>query len=797
MICHALLEDGSCDTTQEDAATAVGRFIAVPETMTYADARQYCQQHYVDLASIHSPDEQSHAASACMQYASPSPEDGNGAFGCWIGFTDEANEGGFIWVDGTSVGFVDFAPGEPNDISWRNPADQGTHTAGTENVVEMDLRAGTGGDGEWNDVDDGMYFPICEVTPYDRYNGGAASGSQTQPPMVWGTGQTASFNIQVCIDHVDTLYFQDDRLWLTFGGQYAAAGTHLSCPDRYLGKAYVGRQEWDISGLAQCEQGRGCPVSKTFTDEQFQVPMGCNNIGIQATKNQGRGVITTFAPTPSNAFRGEIEISDEGFSGADVYDVTVTLTCLSGGGLSTPTLPVRLSCTHNAQAGQDGPGCHMGRVEVYNRNALHADGHSRGTWGTVCGHYVWDNDNMADTVCRQLGFASGTVYTFGTTQLLPTLPIVAGFVTCAGGEANIFNCPESGSGIADRDCEMGCTGFDGVPGTADDTIDPRCTHSIDQGVICEVQDTPQRLNPAIQRCFGAGAGMCASCDTTSQPVIFSCIEFYTTQCEYDVTNNELANGLGSYMTAMQAFAACADVTPEPVGYCHGSLMSASHLANHEVCTGTVDDPSTPDVDESQGATENIGFHIRVPFVVNLPGLYSFRYHMDMGLGSFMVLTPLNHSLHLATRFAVLRYETHPPEQGIDGPEFRPGNAWGHVETGGHLMAAGEHEWEVLGFEDCCDGHAELEVHLPCEARGGSAYLRPSADPLCPAGGVCAETQGIYAQGKHEYLTVVNGQLTVAHYNPDYCCTGHATRTPGTETVCAADAGQWCQWAVPL
>ena len=100
------------------------------------------------------------------------------------------------------------------------------------------------------------------------------------------------------------------------------------------------------------------------------------------------------------------------------------------------------------------------------------------------------------------------------------------------------------------------------------------------------------------------------------------------------------------MTAMQAFAACADVTPEPVGYCHGSLMSASHLANHEVCTGTVDDQSTPDVDESQGATENIGFHIRVPFVVNLPGLYSFRYHMDMGLGSFMVLTPLNHSLYL-------------------------------------------------------------------------------------------------------------------------------------------------------
>ena len=59
--------------------------------------------------------------------------------------------------------------------------------------------------------------------------------------------------------------------------------------------------------------------------------------------------------------------------------------------------------------------------------------------------------------------------------------------------------------------------------------------------------------------------------------------------------------------------------------------------------------------------------------------------MDMGLGSFM---------------------------GIDGPEWRPGNTWGHLETDGTVMALGEHEWEVLGFEDCCDGHAELEVHIP-------------------------------------------------------------------------------------
>ena len=52
--------------------------------------------------------------------------------------------------------------------------------------------------------------------------------------------------------------------------------------------------------------------------------------------------------------------------------------------------------------------------------------------------------------------------------------------------------------------------------------------------------------------------------------------------------------------------------------------------------------------------------------------------------------------------------------GVDGPIWRPMTGWGHVESDGALMGVGEHEWEFLGFEDCCDGHAELEVHLPCD-----------------------------------------------------------------------------------
>ena len=106
--------------------------------------------------------------------------------------------------------------------------------------------------------------------------------------------------------------------------------------------------------------------------------------------------------------------------------------------------------------------------------------------------------------------------------------------------------------------------------------------------------------------------------------------------------------MGSYMRAMRAFAECAEALPEPVGYCHDAINNARYLANHDVCAGAVpDDPATPDVDEGAGATTDIGFHIRIPFRTNLQGRYTFRYHMDMGLGSFM---------------------------GVNGPEFRPGTS---------------------------------------------------------------------------------------------------------------------------
>ena len=166
--------------------------------------------------------------------------------------------------------------------------------------------------------------------------------------------------------------------------------------------------------------------------------------------------------------------------------------------------------------------------QVYNANAQHTNGQSQGAWGTVCGHYYWDNDNAAGVACRQLGFADGFMYTFGATTLLPTLPIVTGFRTCAGTEANLFACEASAIEPTDRDRWIGCRGDDGISGTADDTIDPVCTHNIDQGVICQVAESPQARNQATTNpCHGANAGR--GVWTHSQPIDFSCIEYYTTQ----------------------------------------------------------------------------------------------------------------------------------------------------------------------------------------------------------------------------------------------------------------------------
>ena len=352
-----------------------------------------------------------------------------------------------------------------------------------------------------------------------------------------------------------------------------------------------------------------------------------------------------------------------------------TAGCTGGAGSNPEAPPTgnqphsRLSCTHTQNSNALGQAtqqrCHQGRMEVYNSVAR--------KWGTVCGHWIWDNDEAASIVCRAQGYAYGTIYTFGTSQTLPQLDVVAGYRVCTGQEQEIFQCPHPArldGTLADPDCNYGC--------------DSGCTHAIDQGAICYTTQSHSQLMPSIVPCQGCkygcssggqvsgtggiGNGNVAGGNTNGQEVIFGCIDYYTAQGHY-----ETAAGGNNFNNALREFASMAEVEPEPTGYCHGSLTSAAVLRNEDVCVG--------------GSREDIAFHIRIPFHVYVAGTYTFRMHADYGLGSFI---------------------------GVDGAENTPGNTWGHVQSDPVSLTTGDHEFESLGFEDCCDGHSELEVHLPCD-----------------------------------------------------------------------------------
>ena len=253
----------------------------------------------------------------------------------------------------------------------------------------------------------------------------------------------------------------------------------------------------------------------------------------------------------------------------------------------------------------------QGRIEVFN-TAVQG-------WGTVCGHWMWDNDNVANLVCRELGYDGGALYTYGAAPPgsdLQALPVVTGFRLCDGTEASIFDCPEAGNPV-DRDCQ--------TAGTGCETVDPSCPHSIDQGAICfhaadggelnchqhheegqtnvgyggdfACDDWHSCTDGGCQTCRGAQVGRAD--EGHEQDVTFGCVSFATTQCTHDVTNNG-----GDYSRALREFAMCAGVNPQPPGYCRGSLLSAALLSNHDVCLN--------------GATTDIGFHIRIPYATPTP-----------------------------------------------------------------------------------------------------------------------------------------------------------------------------------
>ena len=77
------------------------------------------------------------------------------------------------------------------------------------------------------------------------------------------------------------------------------------------------------------------------------------------------------------------------------------MACAAGAAHSTANS--RLACANTIGTGT----CHQGRIELLDPTTQQ--------WGTMCGHHFWDNNNAADIVCRQLGFAGGEIYNYGAT----------------------------------------------------------------------------------------------------------------------------------------------------------------------------------------------------------------------------------------------------------------------------------------------------------------------------------------------------------------------------------------------
>ena len=199
-----------------------GRFQVYPQPMTITDAVTHCRTQGGSLASIHSPEEQAQAVSVCQSMRTDATTGAtvagdqatHGGYGCWIGFEDSASDGGFVWTDGSNVDYVNFYPGEPNG----NRCDTAGHTGNYCSAVSLDLRGfmgdlgmdtdasvgARGRSGAWNDDSrnsGSLLYPICQNT---------IPQSEMSPTgrHMWGNGMSSTFNIRVCVEADDYLFFQ-------------------------------------------------------------------------------------------------------------------------------------------------------------------------------------------------------------------------------------------------------------------------------------------------------------------------------------------------------------------------------------------------------------------------------------------------------------------------------------------------------------------------------------------------------------------------------------------------------------
>ncbi|XP_067381254.1 ladderlectin-like [Channa argus] len=97
-------------------------FHFVPKPMTWAQAEKNCQSIGANLASVHNTYEY-HEIQRLITTATHEYKE------TWIGGSDAQQEGTWLWSDGRSLQYTNWAPGEPNNIHGRQHCLQMNHGA--------------------------------------------------------------------------------------------------------------------------------------------------------------------------------------------------------------------------------------------------------------------------------------------------------------------------------------------------------------------------------------------------------------------------------------------------------------------------------------------------------------------------------------------------------------------------------------------------------------------------------------------------------------------------------------------
>jgi hypothetical protein len=122
--------DGYCPCA---AATNGGvQYLFCPDVATWEQARDRCRQYGHELVKIESQAEHDYLWATALELIGPND--------WWIGATDSAAEGQFVWTDGSAAEFTSWAPEQPDQ--------GGAEETIEEDCVEMHEAEG----GHWNDL---------------------------------------------------------------------------------------------------------------------------------------------------------------------------------------------------------------------------------------------------------------------------------------------------------------------------------------------------------------------------------------------------------------------------------------------------------------------------------------------------------------------------------------------------------------------------------------------------------------------------------------------------------------------